>query len=92
MANLFWNDKKAPKQEAKKTLMEFIADNWTGGFTAAFHSDDGGEHIMAVLEMDDPNETMDPALRSKFGAKWMGWRLMVLKVPIGHVRVFYNNK
>ena len=90
MANIFWNDKKASKEEAKKTLMEHIADNWTGGFTVAFASDDGGEHIMAVLEMVDPNKLMDQELRSKFDAIWCGWRLLVMKVPIGHVKVFYN--
>tara|TARA_R100000008_G_scaffold82923_1_gene67707 strand:+ start:2624 stop:2899 length:276 start_codon:yes stop_codon:yes gene_type:complete len=90
MANIFWNDEKASKPEAKKSLMEFIADVWTGGFTVAFHSDDGGEHIMAVLEVSDPGESMDPELRSKFDAKWMGWRMVVLKVPIGHVRTFFN--
>jgi hypothetical protein len=81
MANIFWNDKKAPKQEAKKTLMEHIADNWTG---------DGGEMIRAVLEVNDPADMLGQEFRSKFDAKWMGWRMVVLKVPIGHVRVFFN--
>ena len=89
---IFWNDKKAPKLEAKKSLMEHIADNWTGGFTVAFRSDDGGEHIMAVLEVNDPDEMLGQELRSKFDAKWMGWRMVVLKVPIGHVKVFFNKK
>ena len=90
MANIFFGGKKASKSEAKKSLMEYIADNWTGGFTVEFASDDGGEHIMAILEMDDPSKIMDEDLRSKFDAIWYGWRLLVLKVPIGHVRVFFN--
>ena len=47
--------------------------------------------IQAVLEFDDTDENMDTELRSKFPAKWMGWRMVVLKVPRGHINVFYNN-
>jgi hypothetical protein len=92
MANLFWNDKKASQDEARKALMEYIADNWTDRFTVNFHSDDGGHMIQAVLEFDDTNEIMSDALRSKFPAKWMGWRMVVLKVPRGHIDVFFSDK
>ena len=92
MANLFWNDEKASQKDARKALMDYIADNWTDRFTVTFHSDDGGAHIQAVLEFDDTDEIMDPALRSKFPAKWMGWRMVVLKVPRGHIDVFYKDK
>jgi flagellar basal body-associated protein FliL len=91
MANIFWNDKKAPQDEARKSLMAYIADIWTDTFTVNFHSDDGGHMIQAVLEFDDTDELMETELRSKFPAKWMGWRMVVLKVPRGHIKVFYNN-
>ena len=91
MANIFWNDKKAPQDEARKSLMEYVADIWTDRFTVNFHSDDGGQDIQAVLEFDDTDDLMDTELRSKFPAKWMGWRMVVLKVPRGHINVFYNN-
>jgi hypothetical protein len=45
-----------------------------------------------VLEFDDTNDIMPDALRSKFPAKWMGWRMVVLKVPRGHIDVFYKDK
>mgnify|MGYP003119183863 FL=1 len=92
MANLFWNDEKASQEDARKGLMEYIADNWTDRFTVNFHSDDGGQMIQAVLEFDDTNDIMPDALRSKFPAKWMGWRMVVLKVPRGHIDVFYSDK
>ncbi len=92
MANLFWSDEKASQEEARKALMEYIADNWADRFTVTFHSDDGGRMIQAVLEFDDTNEHMDHKLRSKFPAKWMGWRMVVLKVPRGHIDVFFNDK
>jgi hypothetical protein len=41
--------------------------------------------------MEDPNEHIGDELRSKFDAVWMGWRLVVLKVPIGHIEVFHKS-
>ena len=92
MANLFWNDEKASKDEARKALMKYVAEIWEDTFTVNFHSDDGGHMIQAVLEFDDTEELMDTALRNKFPAKFMGWRMVVLKVPRGHIGVFYNDK
>ena len=92
MANLFFSGEKASKEEARKGLMEYIAEIWEDRFTVIFHSDDGGWHIQAVLEVYDPDESLDPELREKFDAKWMGHRMVVLKVPTGHVDLFYKNK
>tara|TARA_R100001163_G_C4971028_1_gene130922 strand:- start:35 stop:313 length:279 start_codon:yes stop_codon:yes gene_type:complete len=92
MANLFWNDKKASQDDARKGLMEYITDIWFDRFTVNFHSDDGGQMIQAVLEFDDTDEIMDTELRNKFPAKFMGWRMVVLKVPRGHIDVFFNDK
>tara|TARA_R110000824_G_scaffold45206_2_gene130863 strand:+ start:70 stop:351 length:282 start_codon:yes stop_codon:yes gene_type:complete len=92
MANLFFSGEKASKEEASKGLMELIADNWIGRFTVDFWSDGGGQMIRAVLEFDDPGEIMSDELRSKFPAKFMGWRLVVLKVPRGHIDVFFDDK
>jgi|TARA_R100000988_G_C3854109_1_gene96273 flagellar basal body-associated protein FliL len=92
MANLFWNDKKATQEEARKALMEYVAEIWLDRFTVNFHSDDGGQMIQAVLEFDNTDEIMDTELRSKFPAKFMGWRMVVLKVPRGHIEVFFKDK
>ena len=92
MANLFWNDKKATQEEARKALMEYVAEIWLDRFTVNFHSDDGGQMIQAVLEFDNTDEIMDTELRSKFPAKFMGWRMVVLKVPRGHIDVFFKDK
>jgi hypothetical protein len=90
MANNFFRGEKAPQDEARAALMELIADNWTGAFTVDFWSDDGGAMIRAVLELADPNSMLEQEFRSKFDAMWMGWRLIVLKVPLGHIAVFHN--
>ena len=90
MANLFFSGEKASKEDARKALMEHIADNWPSAFTVDFHSDDGGDMIRAILEFDDPNEIMSDELRNRFAAKFMGWRMVVLKVPRGHIGVFFK--
>jgi len=92
MANLFWNDEKASKEEARKGLMKYVAEIWEDRFTVNFHSDDGGHMIQAVLEFEDTNTIMPDELRNKFPAKFMGWRMVVLKVPRGHIDVFYSDK
>jgi hypothetical protein len=88
MANSFWEGEKASREDARKSLMNFIADNWEGRFTVNFHSDDGGHLIQAVFEVDDPDEKLPGDVREKFGAKWMGWRLVLLKVTPGYIDVF----
>ena len=91
MANLAFNKKKAPQEEAQKSLMDHIAEIWDGTFWVNFFSGDNGAGIQAVLEVEDTSKSMDPDFRSKFPAVWMGWRLIVLKVPIGYIE-FMKNK
>ena len=92
MANLFFSGEKVSKEEARKALMEHIADNWTDRFTVDFWHDDGGEMIRAVLEFEDTEELMSTELRNRFPAKFLGWRLIVLKVTTGHIGVFFSDK
>jgi hypothetical protein len=92
MANLFFSGEKASKEEARAGLMELIADNWTDRFTVDFSSDGGGNMICAVLEFDDTDQKMSDELRNKFPPKFMGWRLVVLKVPRDHIEVFFKDK
>ena len=83
MANLFFSGEKASKEEARKALMEHIADNWTGTFTANFHTDGGGIHIQAVLEFEDTNELMS-FVQSFLLSLWAGawWCLKFLAATL----------
>ena len=92
MADITPDGKKAKKPEARKTLMNHIAENWMGTFGVDFHSDDGGNLIRAILEVEDPNESLEKYVREKFPGKWQGWRLVILKVPIGHIEVFHSDQ
>jgi len=88
MANLFFAGEKATKEEAKKSLMEHIEKNWTGTFYADFHTDGGGVLIRAIIEVEHPGEELDQEFRGKFPAKWLGWRLVLLKVTLGYIDAF----
>ena len=88
MANLFFSGEKATKEEAKKTLMNHLADNWTGTFYVDFHTDGGGVLIRAIIEMEDTEDELEKDFRGKFPAKWLGWRLVLLKVTPGYIDAF----
>ena len=90
MANIAFAGKKASEYDVKRELMTLLADNWTGAFTVDFHSDDGGGIVRAVVECDDPDERLEQAFTDKLPLKFMGWRLVILKVPVGHVKVFHS--
>tara|TARA_Y100000592_G_scaffold25508_1_gene40242 strand:- start:229 stop:525 length:297 start_codon:yes stop_codon:yes gene_type:complete len=86
MANIFWNDKKSPREQAEKTLMQYVAGVFDGRFHVKFDSDDGGSHIMLMVEVDDPSVPMSKFLRETLCLpKWDGWRMITLKVPHGYI-------
>ena len=86
MANIHFSGEKAEKKEAKKQLMSHVADVFDGRYAVEFESDDGGNHITLFLEVQEPSETLDRALsEALWFPKWMGWRYLVIKVPIGYI-------
>ena len=77
---------KADKDIAQKELMMHVAGVFDGRFTVRFESDDGGNHIVAVLEVEEPSKKLDPFLIDALHeAKWLGWRYIIKKVPIGYI-------
>jgi len=78
---------KADKKEAEKKLRMHTAAVFDGRFTVRFESDDGGTHIAVVLEVEDPSKSLEPFLSDALdgGKKWMGWRYLIVKVPIGYI-------
>ncbi len=90
MASLAFSGKKAPQDEARKALMLILADNWPNAFTADFHSDGGGHILRAIVECENTDEHLGKEFKDKLPPKFMGWRLVILKVPVGHIKVFYS--
>lgn len=90
MASIAFAGKKASEYDVKRELMTLLADSWEGAFTVDFWSDDGGGIVRAVIECEDTNERLEQAFTDKLPLKFMGWRLVILKVPTGHVAVFHS--
>ena len=86
MANIFFSGEKADKKEAKKQLMLHIAGVFDGRYTVRFESDDGGNHITLIIEVEEPSQTLDNFLSDAISfPKWMGWRYLIVKVPPGYI-------
>ncbi len=90
MANIAFSGEKASEYEVKQSLMTLLADSWEGAFAVDFWSDDGGRIVRAVVECADPNGQLEQSFVNKLPVKYMGWRLIILKVPVGHVKVFFS--
>ena len=93
MANIYWTGKKAPKKETREALMGLLVDNTPNRFTVRFDSDDGGGHVVAIIERN-PGESCDGL--SPYDnwqdrpMKFMGWRVLYMHVPDGYIDVFFD--
>lgn len=79
---------KSDKNEAERQLRMHTAGVFDGRFTVRFESDDGGTHIVVVIEVEEPSKSLDPFLSDALsigGKKWMGWRYIIKKVPPGYI-------
>ena len=94
MANIFFAGEKASRQEAERSLRQHVAAVCDLRFTVKFESDDGGNHIVLYIEVEDPASVLDPGTRDAVcgPAKWEGWRYMVMKCPIGYIEAIVENK
>ena len=86
MASRHFSGEKAPKPEAEKQLRLHAAGIYDGRFTVRFESDDGGNVINLYIEVEEPRKPLDPFLsQALLESKWMGWRYVVTKCPIGYI-------
>jgi hypothetical protein len=94
MANLFFRGEQAPKQEAINALVLKISEYFAGRYEVRSASDDGGAHLEVQVEVSTPNDRLsDQAPEFPFAEivpKWMGWRVVVAKVPIGYIDAITN--
>ena len=92
MANLrFSKDQKADKKLAIQCMEDSLA-NWIERYK--FHvktaMDDGGSVLEVQIEVENPSESLydqEPNV-PRFDEVWMGWRLIVTKIPIGYIKHF----
>ena len=94
VANIFFNEEKAPKQEAINNLLVHISNYFDGRYEVLAASDDGGTHLEIQVEVDDVNSTIESQNETfpffDVWPKWEGWRTMVVKVPTGYIDAITN--
>ena len=86
MANLYFAGEKAPKDKARKELIKHVRTVCDLEHMVCFASDDGGAHIVIYVEVSEPRDPLSHFLRESLSMnKWMGWRQIVIKCPIGSI-------
>lgn len=86
---------KAPKQEAINSLVLHISNYYGGRYEVIAAADDGG----TILEVQVEVPVVSDALLEQcpdfpffdVWPKWMGWRIIVCKVPPGYIDAITNS-
>jgi hypothetical protein len=94
VANIYFNEQKAPKQQAINNLLVHISNYFDGRYEVLAASDDGGTHLEIQVEVGDVNATIE-SQNSSFPffdvwPKWEGWRTVVVKVPTTYIDTITN--
>ena len=79
----FVQGEKAPKQTAINELLIMISNYYDGRYEVKTNSDDGGavlEVFSASLDEQAPDFPF-----FDIWPKWMGWRVVIAKVPPGYI-------
>jgi hypothetical protein len=80
---------KAPKQTAINELVLMISNYYGGRYEVIAASDDGGTILEVQVEVPDTSSDLDSQAPDfpffDIWPKWMGWRVVVCKVPPGYI-------
>ena len=85
---------KAPKQEAINELTLMISNYYGGRYEVIAAADDGGTLLEVQIEV--PQVSLDLESQAPefpffdIWPKWMGWRVVVCKVPPGYIDAITN--
>ena len=86
MAHIYWTGPKAPEEEIKKTLMKELPDYTDSAFFVRKESDDTTTHMSVYVEKENPGENMNFPWKKELPPKFMGWRIIIIFVPIGYIK------
>ena len=95
MAKFSKSGEKAPKQTAINELTLMISNYYGGRYEVLACSDDGGTMLEAQVEVGNVSDSLiDQAPDFPFfdiWPKWMGWRVVIVKVPPGYIDAITNS-
>jgi hypothetical protein len=85
----FVQGEKAPKQTAINELLIMISNYYDGRYEVIACSDDGGNMLEVQVEVPKPSASLDEQAPDfpffDIWPKWMGWRVVIAKVPPGYI-------
>ncbi len=87
---------KAPKQTAINELTVMISNYYGGRYEVIAATDDGGTLLEVQVEVPDVSKFLDEQAPEfpffDVWPKWMGWRVVVCKVPPGYIDAITNRQ
>ena len=84
---------KAPIQEVIKALRKEFKIWYPLDFVPKQATDDGGTHVVVFIEREEPNERLEGWLLEVIpSGKYMGWRLIITKTPLGYIDLFIRKE
>jgi hypothetical protein len=90
----FLSGEKAEKQSAINELLLMISNYYGGRYEVIACFDDGGSMLEVQVEVPDVSKTIDEQSPDfpffDIWPKWMGWRVVVVKVPPGYIDSITN--
>jgi hypothetical protein len=96
MASSFFTSEKAPKQEAINELVVMISNYHSGRYEVRMASDDGGNHLEVQVEVPEVSQSLEDQIPDfpffEIWPVWMGWRVVVVKVPPGYIDAITNRE
>jgi hypothetical protein len=94
MSSSFFSGEKGAKQQSINDMLVHISNYFNGRFEVIAASDDGGNHLEIQVEVGEVAETIESQhIDFPFFdvcPKWMGWRTVVVKVPVGYIDAITN--
>ena len=90
----FSTGEKAEKQVAINELLMMISNYYGGRYEVVACFDDGGSMLEVQVEVPEVNKTIEEQAPDfpffEIWPKWMGWRVVIAKVPLGYIDAITN--
>jgi hypothetical protein len=89
MANIHWNTKKAPLDEAKEKIKALVIEATDGAFYIRKASNDCGTTLDVYAETEDIEVS---PWHTRLPTQFMGWRVIMYRCPVGYIGAFLDVK
>ena len=92
MTRINKTNRKLSAEMAAELIKKQVSAITDARIHARSESDDGGKHIVLYIEQPAPDSPLDPLVKETRAAlEAHNWRLVVIKVPIGSIKVITDS-